>query len=30
VDVAKMYDIAQCRPNYSNKLGMPIFLARVG
>jgi len=29
VDVAKMYDTAECRPNYSNKFGMPIFLTRV-
>lgn len=30
VDVAGMYDAAECRPNYSNKMGMPVFLARVG
>jgi len=30
VDVATMYDVTEYRPNYSNKLGMPVFLARVG
>jgi 6-phosphofructokinase 1 len=30
VDVSGMYDATECRPNYSNKVGMPVFLARVG
>jgi 6-phosphofructokinase 1 len=29
VDIERMYDTAEYRPNYSNKLGLPIFLARV-
>ena len=29
VDVAAMYDTSQYRPNYANKIGLPIFLARV-
>jgi ATP-dependent phosphofructokinase / diphosphate-dependent phosphofructokinase len=29
VNLEKMYDTAEYRPNYSNKLGLPIFLARV-
>jgi len=28
VDVATMYDVARCRPNYSGKRGLPIFLNR--
>ena len=28
VDVETMYDVAECRPNYANKLGLPVFLTR--
>ncbi len=29
VDVAHMYNTDRCRPNYANKLALPIFLTRV-
>ncbi len=28
VDIANMYNIERCRPNYSSKRGLPIFLCR--
>jgi 6-phosphofructokinase 1 len=28
VDVETMYNTRRCRPNYSHKLGLPIFLTR--
>jgi len=28
VDVASMYNTERYRPNYANKLGLPIFLTR--
>jgi 6-phosphofructokinase 1 len=29
VDVASLYNVARYRPNYANKMGLPIFLTRV-
>jgi hypothetical protein len=28
VEVETMYDTARYRPNYTNKLGLPVFLTR--
>ena len=30
VDVATMYNTERYRPNYNNKLGLPVFLSRAG
>jgi hypothetical protein len=29
VDVATMYNLERCRPNYSGKLGLPLMLTPV-
>ncbi|HYA18051.1 MAG TPA: hypothetical protein VEF06_11325 [Bryobacteraceae bacterium] len=28
VDVANMYDTARCRPTYTGKIGLPVFLTK--